>query len=1045
MVLAFSVGHAAPADSTKDAILLLTADGEGHLGPCSHCPIGVGLGGMSRRASLISSQRNLGGAVLLVDAGNSIFGGDSDASGGKVIVAAYQALGYDAINISYRDFREGKSALLSAMLDSKAPALSANLLDADANTPLFIPFIVKNAGGRRVSLIGITEAPAGLTVLPQLKQQLSGVRIRAPVEALSEWVPKAKAQSDEIVLIYYGTAAGLWPVRQKFGAELSAICAGGLSDRASVPQTDVPLLRASEHGKAVGKLLLGNRQSAGEQLVVGPDIAPDPQMDALLDRFAQAPAVAAVAASSQPTAPALRTAAANADPPPAAQVPAPGSASAVPPTMGPDKNTVSMKSVPGVASAPRVAAHQPLGPKGLAGVNLTAEQVNAAIDRGREFLWAHVRQLQAKRGKDSLIVDSGPDLLAMLALVNAGAAEKIPEFDAQLRRYLDQTDPRQKQLPVYEAGIYCMLIEAYGDPTYRPKLRDAARYLVEIQGPGGSWNYGSGFADPALFGPKQQARPQSLQVFGGTPLDGGKPATELISRVTPFAKNSDGDNSTSQFALLGIRSAARWYFVASQDVWRGNLMMTRSRECADGGWDYNQNGAYGYGSMTCAGICALAIDRYQLGEKDPTIDEQIERGLGWLDQHFSVSANPGRGDGYLYYYLYSLERVGRVLDTEFVGSHEWYPLGARFLVDRQKPGGKWVESSEDEDPRLATSFALLFLTRATSTLDNAIARNGSGELRTALATAPPSRLYIILDASGSMLDVMDGRMKFDIARDAASAMLALLPSRGQAALRVYGHRLRSLEPGSDEDTELKIPMGAYEPENFATALKALRPRGKTPLALSLTQAIQDIGNSDQPTTLVLLTDGGEDTFPRKDPVKVAAALAKLPGITFHIIGFDINQVDWNAQLRAMAQASGGKYWPAPRSGDLQRALRAALLGDPDSFKVVDSGGKEVFHGHFGQGTRLEEGSYQLVTDYVGREFSQKFWINTKGMTVVTFDAAGASRDPSAGVPAPTVAAPTVPPPPSQLAARFCTHCGKPLPAGAKFCPSCGTKVPTDLR
>jgi hypothetical protein len=30
-------------------------------------------------------------------------------------------------------------------------------------------------------------------------------------------------------------------------------------------------------------------------------------------------------------------------------------------------------------------------------------------------------------------------------------------------------------------------------------------------------------------------------------------------------------------------------------------------------------------------------------------------------------------------------------------------------------------------------------------------------------------------------------------------------------------------------------------------------------------------------------------------------LAKLKGVTFHIVGFDINQKDWSRQLRAMVE------------------------------------------------------------------------------------------------------------------------------------------------
>ncbi len=86
-----------------------------------------------------------------------------------------------------------------------------------------------------------------------------------------------------------------------------------------------------------------------------------------------------------------------------------------------------------------------------------------------------------------------------------------------------------------------------------------------------------------------------------------------------------------------------------------------------------------------------------------------------------------------------------------------------------------------------------------------------------------------------------------------------------------------------------------------------------------------------PVTLLLLTDGGEDTFkPRGNPIKACEDLAKVKNMTFHIVGFDINQPDWSAQLQAMAQAAGGRYWPAARGADLSGACEMPCWAFPSS-------------------------------------------------------------------------------------------------------------------
>jgi hypothetical protein len=182
-------------------------------------------------------------------------------------------------------------------------------------------------------------------------------------------------------------------------------------------------------------------------------------------------------------------------------------------------------------------------------------------------------------------------------------------------------------------------------------------------------------------------------------------------------------------------------------------------------------------------------------------------------------------------------------------------------------------------------------------------------------------------------------------------------------------------------------MAKVDRPKLQALLGKLRPRGKTPLALSLSQAREDLASlAGQPVTLVLLTDGGEDTRPRRDPVKAAAELRGLSGLTFHIVGFDINQDDWGKQLRDMAGASGGRYWPAARAKSLERQLRAAVFGIPDDFALYDSDSHQVGHGQFGESKTLPEGKYRFKTNFGGRDFQSDLWVNTGSTTAVVFDA-----------------------------------------------------------
>src|SRR5439155_9122766 len=128
------------------------------------------------------------------------------------------------------------------------------------------------------------------------------------------------------------------------------------------------------------------------------------------------------------------------------------------------------------------------------------------------------------------------------------------------------------------------------------------------------------------------------------------------------------------------------------------------------------------GSMSCAGISSLIIagsrryqgQEYLQGESIQNcgkggFDRNLLGGLDWLASHFQVGQNFGHGQVWKYYYLYALERAGRLAGVRFFGPHDWYRLGAEELVhDQNKLSGFWRGFGQ-ENETIATSFALLFL------------------------------------------------------------------------------------------------------------------------------------------------------------------------------------------------------------------------------------------------------------------------------------------------------------------------------------------------
>ncbi|MFC1587225.1 hypothetical protein ACFL54_02845 [Planctomycetota bacterium] len=149
------------------------------------------------------------------------------------------------------------------------------------------------------------------------------------------------------------------------------------------------------------------------------------------------------------------------------------------------------------------------------------------------------------------------------------------------------------------------------------------------------------------------------------------------------------------------------------------------------GWDYglNQRAKTSYGSMTCTGIASVGI-AYQYLMHNANLSEfdrqtlvaksrmSIAQGLAWLQLYYSARFHPGENwektqfPHAYFYYLYAIERAGVILNVKKFGAHDWYREGTTLLLGSQLPDGSWLSKGYGENYLVATSFAILFLKRA---------------------------------------------------------------------------------------------------------------------------------------------------------------------------------------------------------------------------------------------------------------------------------------------------------------------------------------------
>ena len=339
-----------------------------------------------------------------------------------------------------------------------------------------------------------------------------------------------------------------------------------------------------------------------------------------------------------------------------------------------------------------------------------------AIERGLEWLAG------ARTGSGlyrTLFGASGPTALALYAMASCGVKESDPGFRETVQKLAGLPVSRKGDMGdvaggkpalrmTYDHALAVLAFAAIDAAKYEANIRRSVRALVKAQKKSGQWDY---------------------TVCTRGPLDAG-------------------DNSNTQFALLALRAAAGRGISVPRSVWARACRHFENTVGNDGGWGYGCRGVMdgSYGSMTASGVASLVMARAGLLGKDKAsthryLEERaIQGGLAWLRKYTTAGEHPGivsvklrrapRGytgfkqRAFHYYWLYSMERVGGLLDLRGSADHrwyrDWYENAADWLVKNQETDGSWKNDHADtvapESPLAATCFALLVLSRATTSL-----------------------------------------------------------------------------------------------------------------------------------------------------------------------------------------------------------------------------------------------------------------------------------------------------------------------------------------
>lgn len=250
-------------------------------------------------------------------------------------------------------------------------------------------------------------------------------------------------------------------------------------------------------------------------------------------------------------------------------------------------------------------------------------------------------------------------------------------------------------------------------------------------------------------------------------------------------------------------------------------------------------------------------------------------------------------------------------------------------------------------------------------------KKGAADIRPGPATA------IILDASGSMLQRLDGERRIEIAkRGLAQAITDRIPPGTPVALRVFGHK-----EAESCRSDLEIPLQALDVPAAKAVIGKIQAKNlaRTPIADSLAMVRRDLAQAKGPRTIVLVTDG-EETCDGDPEAVIRELVGEGYDVRLNIIGFALDDPILEQIFGEWAKLGGGEYFSAADKQGFDQAVGKALQV---SYTVIDAGGNAVAHGQVdGEPIALPPGIYQVRVGLVPELIIEKVQVDTEQTTTV---------------------------------------------------------------
>jgi 2',3'-cyclic-nucleotide 2'-phosphodiesterase (5'-nucleotidase family) len=214
-----------------------------------------GIGGVAHLATLLNRERAAAPASLTLHAGDLVQGSPvSTLFQGLPDYEIANNLGIDVNCLGNHEFDYGWQRILDFMRAASFPTVSANVVDASGNRLVNPPYVIRDAGGLRIAVVGALLE----NLLDHTTRENLGPYHSAPlVETLRPIVAAAKQHADLVIVLgHLETAEGVAILRGLPDVSVVAIGHEHTPWKEPIEVDGRFVIHAEGYGRQVGRLVL---------------------------------------------------------------------------------------------------------------------------------------------------------------------------------------------------------------------------------------------------------------------------------------------------------------------------------------------------------------------------------------------------------------------------------------------------------------------------------------------------------------------------------------------------------------------------------------------------------------------------------------------------------------------------------------------------------------------------------------------------------------------------------------------------------------------